>query len=117
MKGDLVQRGTPQGRSLSEEALQEIIRRIVEAVAPQQIILFGSGARGEMGPDSDLDLLVVTPCENRRETATIIYRQLRGVRVPVDVVVVTPEDVERHRDTIGYVIRPALREGRVVYAA
>jgi type I restriction enzyme, S subunit len=104
-------------RVLREETLREIVQRVVKVVAPERIILFGSAARGEMGPDSDVDLLVVKPCANPRETATAIYRNLRGVGVPVDIVVVTPEDIDRDRDTIGYIIRPALREGRVVYAA
>jgi uncharacterized protein len=108
--------GRPR-RTLSEETLGEIVRQIIEAVAPEKIILFGSAARGEMGPDSDLDFLVVKSCANRREVAQAIYRHLRGVGVPKDIIVVTPEDVERHRDTIGYIIRPALREGRVVYAS
>lgn len=95
------------------------MRRIVEAAAPEQIVLFGSAARGDMGPDSDIDLLVVKSCPNRREVAQAICRQLVGVApgLPKDIVVVTPEDVECDRDTIGYIIRPALREGRVVYAA
>jgi predicted nucleotidyltransferase len=46
-------------RTLSEEVLQDIIHRIVQAVAPEKIILFGSAVRGEMGPDSDVDLLIV----------------------------------------------------------
>lgn len=111
-KASLAPRGTP-----GEEMLQEIVRRIVEAVRPEQIVLFGSAVRGEMGPDSDLDFLVVKRCADRHETATTVYRGLRGIAVPIDVVVVTPEDVERHKDTIGYILRPALREGRVVYAA
>jgi predicted nucleotidyltransferase len=104
---------------LSEETLQELVRRIVEAAAPEEIVLFGSAARGQMGPDSDVDLLVVKSCKNRREVARAIYRQLVGVApgLPKDIIVVTPEDVERDRDTIGYIIRPALRDGRVVYAA
>jgi predicted nucleotidyltransferase len=102
---------------VSEVTIAEIVRRIVEAVQPEKIILFGSAARGAMGPDSDLDFLVVKACQNRREVATEIYRNLRGVGVPIDIVVVTPEDVQRHKDTIGYILRPALREGRVVYAA
>jgi type I restriction enzyme S subunit len=104
---------------LSEEMLKAVVRRIVEAAAPEQIVLFGSAARGEMGPDSDVDLLVIKSCKNRREVAQTIRRQLVGVApgLPKDIVVVTPEDVERDRDTIGYIIRPALREGRVVYAA
>jgi predicted nucleotidyltransferase len=107
----IIRRGTP-----SEETIQTIVRQIVAAVDPEQVVLFGSAARGEMGPDSDLDFLVVKPCANRREVAQTIYRNLRGIGVPKDIVVVTPEDVERDRDTIGYIIRPALREGRVVYA-
>lgn len=99
-----------------EGKVQEIVRRIVDAVAPEKIILFGSAARGEMDRDSDLDFLVVKSCENPRKVAQTIYRNLIGVGVSKDIVVVTPENVERHRDTIGYIIRPALREGRVVYA-
>jgi len=101
-----------------EATLREVVHRIVKTVAPEKIILFGSAARGEMGPDSDLDLLVVK-AGDRRGAARTIYEALCGVSpwLPKDVVVVTPEDVERHRDTIGYVIRPALREGRVLYAA
>lgn len=108
-----------KGGRLDEALLQEIVRRIVEAVLPEKIILFGSAARGEMGPDSDLDLLVVKTCERRREVARAVRACLRGVAPGrgKDVVVVTPADVERDRDTIGYVIRPALREGRVLYAA
>ncbi len=105
--------------TISEETLQEIVRRIVKAVAPEKIILFGSAARGEMGPDSDLDLLIVKSCEDQRETAWIIRRQLIGtaVGIPKDIIVVTPEDIERYKETIGLIIRPALQEGRVLYAA
>jgi predicted nucleotidyltransferase len=107
---------TPRiGRAPDPRIVQAIVDRIVAAVAPEKIILFGSAALGEMGPDSDLDFLVVKSCENRRKVAQTIYGNLIGVGVPKDIVVVTPEDVERHRDTIGYIIRPALREGRVVY--
>ncbi len=108
-----------KGGRPGEAVLQEIVRRIVEAVTPEKIILFGSAARGEMGPDSDLDLLVVKACEHRREVARAVRACLRGLAPGrgKDVVVVTPADVERDGDTIGYVIRPALREGRVVYAA
>lgn len=102
---------------VDEKVLKEVVRRIVEAVAPEKIILFGSAARGEMGPDSDLDLLVVKACENAREVARTIRRQLIGIGVPKDVVVVTPEDVEEYKDIPGYVIGPALKEGKVLYAA
>ena len=102
---------------LTEEILQEIVRRIVVTVRPEKIILFGSAAREQMGPDSDLDLLVIKSCRNRRETARRIRRKLIGVGVPKDIIVATPEDIERYKDTIGLIYRPALREGKVLYAA
>ena len=99
-----------------QEVLDEIIRRIVEVAQPEQIILFGSAARGEMGPNSDADLLVVKSGVHRRRLAQAIYVNLIGVGQAVDVVVVTPEDVERYKDSFALVIEPALREGKVVYA-
>lgn len=103
-------------KSVSEEALEEIIRRVVEVAQPERIILFGSAARGEMGPNSDVDLLVVKrgKFDQRRLTGDI-YVSLHGVGQAVDVVVVTPEQVERHRNTHWLVIAPALRDGREVY--
>ncbi|MGH8546769.1 MAG: nucleotidyltransferase domain-containing protein [Gammaproteobacteria bacterium] len=106
-----------QKKILTEDILQEIVRRIVAAVQPEKIILFGSAAREEMGPDSDLDLLVIKSCRNRRETARRIRRRLLGIGVPKDIIVATPEDIERYKDTIGLIYRPALREGKVLYAA
>jgi uncharacterized protein len=100
------------------DVLAEVVRRIVRVAAPERIVLFGSAARGETGPDSDLDLLVIKPGRYHRGRLTdAIYRSLIGVGQAVDVVVVTPEDVDRYRDALGLVIAPALREGRVVYAA
>jgi predicted nucleotidyltransferase len=97
--------------------LHEIIRRIVEVAQPEKIILFGSAAREEMGPNSDIDLLVIKSGANRLELTGQIYRHMQGVGEAVDIVVVTPEDVERYRNGHALVIAPALREGKVVYAA
>ena len=102
---------------LDQEKLAEIIRRIVEVADPQKIILFGSAARGEAGRDSDADLLVVKSCPHRRKLAMAIYKKLAGVGCAVDVIVVTPEDIEKHADSPALVIEPALREGKVIYAA
>jgi predicted nucleotidyltransferase len=101
---------------VKQEVLDEIIRRIVEVAQPEKIILFGSAARGEMGPNSDVDLLVIKSGAHRRRVTQMIYMNLIGVGQAVDVVVVTPEDIERYRDAFALVIEPALREGRVVYA-
>jgi uncharacterized protein len=100
-----------------QSALDEVIRRVVQIAQPEEIILFGSAARAEMTPDSDIDLLVVKSGAHRRRLAQAIYRGLFGVGVAVDVIVVTPEDIERYRQNSALVIEPALREGRVIYAA
>jgi len=104
-------------KSPSDEILQEIVRRIAEVAQPEKIILFGSAARGEAGPDSDLDLLVVIDTPHRRRLAQMIYKNLIGLRQSIDVVVVTPEDIRRYMDSPALIIQPALREGRIVYAA
>ena len=101
---------------LKQQVLDEIIRRIVETAQPEKIILFGSAARGEMGPHSDVDLLVIKSNVHRRRLTQAIYRNLFGVGQAVDVIVVTPEDIERYQDSFALVIEPALREGEVVYA-
>ena len=102
---------------LSEAILEEIVRRVVEVAEPEKIILFGSAARGEMGPDSDVDLLVVKSTAYRRKLAQTIYKNLLGLTQPVDVVVVTPGDLERYAYSPALVFESALREGRIVYAA
>ena len=79
--------------------LADIVNRIVEAAEPEKIVLFGSAACGEMGPNSDLDLLVIKGGKFRRDRLKVaIYRALRGKDAAVDVVVVTPEEVERYRN-------------------
>ncbi len=108
---------TKKGR-VKRQILDEVIRRVVEAAQPDKIILFGSAARGEMGPNSDLDLLVVKGGKfHRGRLTTAIYRRLAGSGAAVDVIVVTPEEVERYRDTHCLVICPAMKEGKVVYGA
>jgi predicted nucleotidyltransferase len=90
--------------------------RIVRDYDPAKIILFGSHARGEAGLESDIDLLVVLPeVANKRQAAVAIRRVLRDLPVPKDIVVTTPEEIARRGDLVGTVLRPALREGKVLY--
>src|SRR3990172_2750312 len=78
--------------TIAPEKLDLIIQRIVEVAKPEKIILFGSAARGSMGPNSDVDLLVVKSGANRLDLMGEIYRNLHGVGEPVDVIVATPDD-------------------------
>lgn len=100
------------------EQLDELARRIVEAVHPLRIILFGSAARGEMGSDSDVDVLVVMPeGTHRRHTAELLHKQFVGLPFPVDVIVSTPGDLEKYRQAVGMVYTTVLQEGKDLYAA
>jgi predicted nucleotidyltransferase len=102
--------------STVQDAIAEMVERIVGRFHPERIILFGSHARGTAGPDSDVDLLVVMHANgSKRARAVEIYGLLAGMGVPKDVMVVTPEEFELYRDVPGTVIRTACREGKVLY--
>lgn len=95
-----------------------MIRRVVEVAHPERIILFGSAAKGRMGPNSDIDLLVVKRGRfDRGRVSEAIYTNLHGAGAAVDLIVVTPDEVERYRHSRCLVIASALAEGKVVYAA
>jgi len=100
---------------LDSEILNDIIRRIVEVAEPERIILFGSMARGDAHRHSDVDLLIVKNGPDLRGVAARIYRRLYGVGAAVDLVMVTSQDVERYKDSHALAIKPALREGTVLY--
>ena len=103
-------------RVTQPECLPEAVRRIARQFDPLRIILFGSWARGDARPDSDIDLLVVLPhVENKRRAAVEILRALNGLPLSKDVVVTTPEEIAARGNVIGDVLRPALREGKVIY--
>ena len=105
-------------REIKKEVLSEILRRIVEFAKPEKIILFGSTARGERGPDSDLDLLVIKAGDyNPRTVAADIYMKLYGVGQAIDLIVVTPEQVQEYGNSPYLVLYPALQEGKILYDA
>ncbi len=97
--------------------IREMVKRIVSRFDPEKVILFGSYARGDAGPDSDVDLLIVMPVSgSKREKAIEIGVALHDIRLPKDLIVTTPEEFEWRKDTIGTIEWPAWREGKVVYA-
>jgi predicted nucleotidyltransferase len=99
-----------------EKVLDEVKRRIVPKFHPQRIILFGSYAEGRPGPDSDLDLLIVMEVEgSTRQKANEIDMLLADRSVPMDVIVLTPEQYERQKNIAGSIARQVEREGKVIY--
>jgi predicted nucleotidyltransferase len=102
--------------SSRQTELDEIVNRIVDAAHPEQVLLFGSTARGMTGPHSDLDFLVIKAGRyNARKVAGIIYQRMRGIARSMDLIVVTPKQLEDGKNSPFSVIYPAVREGRVVY--
>jgi uncharacterized protein len=103
---------------LGPDTFAEIVRRIRSVANPRKIVLFGSRARGEHRPDSDIDLLVIGESRLPRHQRSIpLYAALADLPLDVDteVVVYTPAEVEEWRDAKAAFVTTALREGQVLY--
>ncbi len=100
---------------MDQTILDNIIRRIVEVADPERIILFGSAARGDLNRHSDVDLLIVKEGVDTLDLMRQIRRNLYGVGAAVDAIVVTPQAIERYKDSHALIIKPALQEGKVIY--
>jgi predicted nucleotidyltransferase len=109
--------------AMDENALNpkiaEAVRRLVEFYGPERIYLFGSAARGELGPDSDLDFLVVVPddCPRELRMSGRIYEELSEVEVPIDVVPWRHTDFEGRQVVKSSLPATVAREGKLLYDA
>ncbi len=103
---------------IDESLMEEIVRRILTAAAPERIILFGSAATGEMTRDSDIDLLIVERNPgDRRKKSVKIDETLGGLGYPFDVIVISSEWFEASKNVIGGIAYPANKYGKVIYEA
>jgi uncharacterized protein len=101
---------------VTEELLQEAVQRILSVGSPEKIVLFGSWARGQARPDSDLDLLIIEESDLPRYRRAGRYRMaLLGLFPAKDIVVWTPSEVALWRDVPNAFITAILAEGRVLY--
>ena len=106
--------------AVTAEVLQQMVQAIVREVDPERIYLFGSHARGDAGPRSDVDLLVVErepfgPGRSRVEESGRVYLSLRGVPVPTDVLLFSEDEFAEWQDSLNHVVGRCVREGRLVY--
>ncbi len=103
--------------AITPEKVQTAIQRIIEVSRPRKLILFGSYIRGNMDLNSDLDILVVTDnnIENPRKESVRIRRALKGILMPIDILVLPENKFKELSDAPGLIVREALRNGKVVY--
>jgi len=103
---------------VDDSLLAELVARMVAVGKPKKIVLFGSRARGDAGPNSDIDLLVIEESGFPRYKRSAKYRKsVVGIFPSKDIVVWTPEEVDEWRSVPNAFISRALREGRVLYEA
>jgi predicted nucleotidyltransferase len=102
--------------AVDTQVLQEIVARIARAMRPRKIVLFGSRARGEARPQSDIDLLVIADStEPRYRRSAPLYGLLSDILAPMDILVYTPAEVDDWREVPQAFVTTALREGKVLY--
>lgn len=102
---------------VTPDKVRAVVDRIIEISRPRKVILFGSYVKGNMNLNSDLDVLVVSgdAIENSRKESFKIRKALKGILMPMDILVVQESDLEEMADTPGLIYREALKNGRVVY--
>lgn len=101
---------------ITEDIIQEIKSRIVSGVHPEKIILFGSYAYGIPTKDSDLDLLIILLTdEPMHRRVTKIRKLLQDIRIPKDIIVYTPQEVEKWKNASAAFITSIMKNGKVIY--
>ncbi len=103
---------------IAEKELKDFALKIVKAISPDKIVLFGSYADGTPTEESDIDLLVILESDQpKHKRIQAVRKALRPLPFPVDFVVYTPEEIKRYEKDEGTFVHHVLTRGRVLYAA
>ena len=105
---------------VTEAILDEMVDTLVQEIAPEQIYLFGSRARGNARPDSDIDLLIVESepfgiNRSRRQELARIRRALSLFRVPKDILVYSRDEIAKWQHAVNHIMSRCLRKGKLLY--
>jgi predicted nucleotidyltransferase len=99
-----------------ESYLKNIVDKIINNFNPDKIILFGSYAYGHPNVDSDVDIMIVMDTDEKpHKRAVSVRKVLKGIGIPKDIIVKTPEEFERFKDIVGTIVYPAAHKGRIIY--
>jgi len=99
-----------------ESYLKNIVDKIINNFNPDKIILFGSYAYGHPAVDSDMDIMIVMDTDEKpHKRAVSVRKVLKGIGIPKDIIVKTPEEFERFKDIVGTIVYPAAHKGKVIY--
>jgi predicted nucleotidyltransferase len=99
-----------------ESYLKNIVDKIINNFNPVKIILFGSYAYGHPTVDSDMDIMIVMDTDEKpHKRAVSVRKVLKGIGIPKDIIVKTPEEFERFKDIVGTIVYPAAHKGRIIY--
>ena len=106
-----------EAKDFGKDVLDEVVRRIVSAVNPVKIILFGSWACGKQRKDSDIDILVVVEDSNlpRYKRSAVIDKALAGILIPKDIVVYTQKEIDEWKDIPFSFVSTVLKYGKVIF--
>ena len=102
-------------RQISMNEIQEKVRLIVSNYHPDKIMLFGSYAKGDVGPDSDVDLLIVMDTEQPTWDLAVEISSALKHTFPIDIIVRTPEEIARRLELGDFFIRNVVEQGKVLY--
>ena len=101
---------------ISQEKINEAINRIVKNINPEKIILFGSYAQGNPSEDSDLDILIIKEMRMPRyKRSREVKKHLRGLKIPIDVIVYTRKEIKEWEETKTAFISQTIKQGKVLY--
>lgn len=102
--------------AVTQEKIQEIAEKIAKEYQPEKIILFGSWAWGEPGPDSDVDLFIIKKTDKRRlERGVEVERILWGSGIPIDALIYTPQEVENRLRLEDFFFEDVVKNGKILY--
>lgn len=101
---------------ITQQNIEAVKNRIVETFHPEKIILFGSYANGNPTEDSDLDLLIIQKTDlPKKERRLPIRKVLREFRIPMDIIIYTPEEVDYWKNASMAFVTRAINEGKILY--